>query len=230
MRRRVSALAALLAVITVACSVVDDGRVQRINPGALDDTLPTTTEANTTTTEAATTTTTGLKTTTTGVQAVAVQLYYIAGSQLNSVPNQLPPQFALQQLIKLLQVGLPQGDLGRTLRSALPTDVEITVTADGAGVAQVMLPDGFFDTIAVGDQRLVVGQLVMTLLDNSRGIGQLMFNQQVSGPSGEVIPAGQLITRLDYQSLLASATTTFTTSATTTFTTLTVATSTTLVG
>ncbi len=229
MRRRVCALAALLAVITVACSVVDDGKVQRVNPGALDDTLPTTTVANTTTT-AAVTTTTGLETTTTGVQAVAVQLYYIAGSQLNSVPDQLPPQFALQQLIKLLQVGLREGDIGRTLRSALPTDVEIKVTADGAGVAQVMLPDGFFDTIAVGDQRLVVGQLVMTLLDNSRGIGQLMFNQQVSGPTGEVIPAGQLITRLDYQSLLASATTTFTTTTTTTTTTLTVETSTTLAG
>jgi hypothetical protein len=211
MQRRVLALAGLLTVITVACSVVDDGKVQRINPGVLDDTLPTTTESNTTTTEAATTTT-GLETTTTGVQAVAVQLYYIAGSQLNSVPDKLTPQFALSQLVTLLQVGLPKGDLGRTLRSALPKDVEITATPDyGAGVAQVVLPDGFFDTIAIGDQRLAVGQLVMTLLDNSPGIGQLMFNQQVSGPGGEVIPAGQLITRLDYQSLLTSATTTFTT-------------------
>jgi hypothetical protein len=204
-------LAAALLATTVACGVVDDGKVQRINPGALDDTLPSTTESTTTTTEAVTTTT-GLETTTTDVQTEPVKLYYIVSGLLNSVPNQLPSQFALTQLVALLQHGPPEGDLGRGLRNALPDaeTAEITVTADGAGVAQVVLPDGFFDSIVVGDQRLAVGQVVMTLLD-SRGIGQVVFNQQVSGPAGEVIPAGQLITRLDYQSLLASATTTLTT-------------------
>lgn len=206
MRVRVLLMVGTLAMITVACSVVDDGRVTDVNPPfGLDDTLPPSTTVEITTTEAVTTTT-GLETTTTDVQAETVRLYYIASGQLNFVASSLPAQFALSQLIDALMDGPPEGDLGRGLRSAIPDDVEISVTADGLGVARVVLPEGFFDTIPAGDQRLVIAQLVMTLLDNSRGIGQVTFNQQVSGPSGELIAADQLLTRVDYQTLLASAT------------------------
>lgn len=212
MRVRVLMMAGALAALTMACSVVDDGRVTGVNPPfGLDDTLPPPTTVEVTTTEAITTTT-GLETTTTDVQAETVRLYYIASGRLNFVPSRLPPEFALSQLIDALKDGKPQGDLGRGLRSAIPVDAEITVTTDGLGVAQVLLPEGFFDTIPAGDQRLAIAQLVLTLLDNSRGIGQVTFNQQVSGPSGELIPAGQLLTRLDYQALLASATPSATTS------------------
>jgi hypothetical protein len=46
----------------------------------------------------------------------------------------------------------------------------------------------------------------MTLLRNVPGIGQVAFNLQVSGPAGEVIAPGQLLTSADYASLLSSAT------------------------
>lgn len=216
MRVRVLLMAGTLTALTVACSVVDDGRVTGVDPPfGLDDTLPPSTTVEITTTEAVTTTT-GLESTTTDVQAETVRLYYIASGRLNFVPSRLPPEFALSQLIDALKDGKPEGDLGRGLRSAIPLDAEITVTTDGLGVAQVVLPEGFFDTIPAGDQRLVIAQLVLTLLDNSRGIGQVTFNQQVSGPDGELIAAGELLTRLDYQGLLASATPSATTTPSTT--------------
>lgn len=200
-------LAAILGVLvcgTVACSVVDDGQVERVTPPAeLTATLPPTTIATTTTTEAVTTTI-GLATSTTDVQSQTVDVFFIASGKLSPVPRSLPAQYVLFQLIAQLQAGPPEGDLGLGLRSAIPDDLEaITATSDGAGVAQVVLPEGFFDTIPAGDQRLAVGQIVMTILENTPGVGQVAFNLQVSGPEGELIPAGQLLTRADFLTLMA---------------------------
>ena len=64
-------------------------------------------------------------------------------------------------------------------------------------------PDDFFDQVSITDQRLVIGQIVLTLTD-SRGIGQVVFDQPVPKPLGEVVLAGQPLTRLDYEALLGS--------------------------
>jgi hypothetical protein len=78
------------------------------------------------------------------------------------------------------------------------------VVTDGSGVVQVILPDGFFDSVTVGtDQRLVIAQLVLTLTD-SRGVGQVTFNVPVPLPSGELKPAGEPLSYRDYQSLAGS--------------------------
>lgn len=208
MRTRIVALCVLLAGVTVACSVVDDGKVQRVDPpNELTDTLPPTTTTIPTTTSQPATSTTGLETTTTEVQALTVQLFYVAGGKLSPVPGQLPTQYALFQLLAQLQNGPVEGPLGSGLRNAIPADVVIDASPDGAGVAQVVLPIGFFDSIPAADQRLAIAQIVMTLLENTPGIGQVAFNLQVSGPGGELIPAGQLLTRSDYSALLASSTT-----------------------
>lgn len=200
-------LALILGVLTfgtVACSIVDDGRVERVSPPAeLTDTLAPTTIATTTTTEAVTTTI-GLATTTTDVQAQTVDVFFIASGKLSPVPRSLPAQYVLSQLIAQLQAGPPEGEVGLGLRSAIPLDLEeITASPDGTGVAQVVLPEGFFDTIPAGDQRLAVAQIVMTLLKNTPGVGQVAFNLQVSGPEGELIPAGQLLTRADFMTFMA---------------------------
>lgn len=206
MRYRIAVVCVLLISWPMACSVVEGGRVRTVDPPAeLTDTLPTTTIEPTTTTVLETTTT-GLETTTTEVQTESVRLYYIVDGQLNFVESQLPAQFAPSQLIALLQAGPPQGPVGAGLRTAIPPVGEISASQDGTGVAQVVLPNGFFDTIAATDQRLAIAQIVMTLLDSIPGIGQVTFNRQVSGPTGEVIPAGGELTRLTYSSLLASST------------------------
>ena len=205
MRGRVNLLLGAMAVVVIGCSVVDDGKVSRINPPlGLDDTLPPITDAVTTTSELATTTT-GPATTTTLVQTEQVRLYFIASGQLTYVVTPLPAPVALNQVIAALQMGPPRGELGTGLRSAVPPlPAEIRVTSDGSGVLTVTLPPGFFDTVAVGsDQRLVIGQLVLTLTD-TRGIGQVVFNQAVPLPSGEVISAGQPLAYRDYQSLAGS--------------------------
>ena len=207
MRARVLLLVGLL-VTPVACSVVDDGKVQGIDPpNELTDTLPPTTTTMLATSTSAATTTSGLETTTTEVQADAVLLYYISSGKLSPLVGSLSSQYAPSQLIALLQAGPIDDPISIGLRSAIPTDVAIDASQDGTGVAQVVLPEGFFDTIPVGDQRLAVAQIVMTLLGNIPGVGQVAFNLQVSGPAGELIPAGQLLSRADYQTLLASSTT-----------------------
>ena len=74
MRRAVLALTAVLFLAVSACSVVDDGKVGRIEPGALDDTLPPTTSTPITIAEPSTT---GVDTPTTLVQTEPVrQVHY----------------------------------------------------------------------------------------------------------------------------------------------------------
>ena len=216
MRLRVLVIIASLATVQMACSVVEEGTVDQINPPfGLDDTLPTTSTIVTTTTMAATTTS-GLETTTTPpVQSEQVRLYFVASRQLTSVTAQLPSPVTLPQIVAALQAGPPEGELGTGLRSTVPPLAEIDIIEDRSGVAQVELPEGFFDTISPGDQRLVIAQLVLTLTD-SRGIGQVVFNQAVPKPSGEIIAAGQPLAYRDYLSLLSSTTTPTTTSSTVT--------------
>jgi len=206
MRARVAALCGVLLIAVTACSVIDDGKVQSVNPpDELTDTLPPTT-LELTTTSLAETTTTGLETTTTEVQAEPVKLYYISSGLLSPLIGSLSSQYSLSQLIFQLQEGPLDSPVTRGLRNGIPKGVEISATQDGTGVATIVLPEGFFDTIPASDQRLAIAQLVMTVLDNTPGVGQIVFNVQVSGPGGELIPAGQKLTRADYLSLLASST------------------------
>lgn len=201
MRARIIVVALVLTSLAVACGVVDEGKVERIDPQfGLDDTLPSTTAVATTTTQLATTTTAGLETTTTAVQTEQVRLYFVASGQLTYVQQPLASPVILQQIIAALQQGPPVGDVGIGLRTIVPADADIRViTVDG--VARVTLPDGFFVSVTgLSDQLFVIAQLVLTLT-NSRGVGQVVFNQAVPLPFGEVRPAGQELTFSDYQSL-----------------------------
>ncbi|MEY2754876.1 MAG: hypothetical protein RJB65_1234, partial [Actinomycetota bacterium] len=60
-----------------------------------------------------------------------------------------------------------------------------------------------FDTIALGDQRLVIAQLVLTLTD-TRNVGQVAFDRTVPLPSGELADPGAPLTKVDFQDLLAT--------------------------
>ncbi len=193
-----------VAMAMAACSVVGDGKVDKVDPPfGLDQTLPSTTTIAPTTTELATTTT-GLDTSTTGVPTETVRLYFITSGQLNFVPTPLPAGPSLGQIVAALQAGPPNNELGVGLRNALPDDVEIRATDNNAGVAIVVLPEGFFDGMPVADQRLATAQLVLTLTD-SRGIGQVQFNLAVQKPSGALTPAGQSLSRNDFVSLVEGA-------------------------
>lgn len=205
MRRRTAALTTACLLALAACSVVDDTAVDPVDPpfGLSDTALTTTTAAVTTTIDVSTSV--GPDTTEPAVQSEQVRLYFIASGQLTYVVTQLPTPVTLAQLVSALQAGPPTGDLGTGLRSAVPALLEIRVATDGSGIAEVELPEGFFDAMTVGDQRLVVAQVVLTLTD-SRGIGQVTFDQAVPKPSGELTPAGEPLAYRDFQALLVSAT------------------------
>lgn len=208
MRARALIGSTVVVIGAVACGVVDDGRVEPVSPPfGLSATLAPTTTGSTTTTAAVDTTTVDTATTAPAVQTEQVRLYFVASGQLTYVVAQLPSPVALAQIISALQAGPPTGELGTGLRTALPLDIEIGIGTDGSGVAQVVLPDGFFDLMTVTDQRLVVAQIVLTLTD-SRGIGQVTFDQAVPKPSGELTPPGEPLAYRDFQSLLSTAATT----------------------
>ena len=202
MRRRLLCVAILLTMTAVACSVVDDGKVERIQPQfGLDDTLPSSTSIATSI-SLFETTTTGLETTTTAPQpqTEAVRLYYVASGQLTYVSQPLASPVTLGQVIAALQTP-PAGDLGAGLRTVLPSFAEMRATTDGSGIATVTLPEDFFDLVpGLNDQRLVIAQLVLTLT-SFRGIGQVTFNLPVPLPTGQERPAGLELTFSDYKSM-----------------------------
>ncbi|MEY4175422.1 MAG: Sporulation and spore germination [Actinomycetota bacterium] len=206
MRARALVTSLAIVLVVAACSVVGDGKVDTIDPpfGLADTAAPSTTAAPTTTVLASTTTI-GLETTTTLVQTEPVRLYFITSGQLLYVEGALPAPAALQQIVAALQLGTePLGDLGAGLRSAVPSAAEIRVLDTGAGIANVELPVGFFDGIPALDQRLAIGQIVLTLTD-SRGVGQVQFDLAVPDATGQVIQPGTPLSRLDYVPLLLDA-------------------------
>ena len=199
MRRSLAVIAVLL--VAAACSVVDDGKVSRIDPpGGLDDTLPSTTSSASTIPK---TSTTGINTSTTLLQTEPAVLYFIASGQLVPVTVPIPSPVRLRVIMATLQAGPTTEAFG--LRTALPADAEIGVDTDGSGVATVDLPDDFFDIekVSLNDQRLVIAQIVLTLT-TSRGIGQVIFDQRVTKPLGESVPAGEPLTYRDYEALTSS--------------------------
>ena len=201
MRGRTACLCIALVGVAVACSVVDDGKVEQIEPQFGLDTLPSSTVGETTTTQQVTTTI-ALETTTPATpNTEPVTLYFEANGELTPVEQPLTTPVTLGKIILALQSGPPSGDAGSGLRTVLP-DIPglVRATTDGSGVATVTLPEDFFDLIPQPDQRLVIAQLVLTLT-SSRGIGQVVFTVAVPSASGQVRPAGQHLSFSDYRPL-----------------------------
>jgi hypothetical protein len=200
----------MLALFTVACGVGEGSKFERVAspiPLGLDDTLPPTTIEQTTTSDAVTTSS-DQATTSTISTSESVLMYFISRGQLTKVPVPLTPGPTLFQVIARLQGGPPEGDEFVGLRSAVPATVLIDVTDDRTGVASVDLPPRFFDRIVPSEQRLAIGQIVLTLL-NRPSFGQVRFTSdgepiEVPKGSGELAEAGELLSVRDYESLLDS--------------------------
>ena len=207
MSRRGLLLAAALTAI-VGCGAPDNGEVRSVGevPWGLDTVAPSSTSTTTTTIPDQTTTSAVPVST---IATEDVHLYFISAGQLISVDVPLVRGPSAGQVIAALLNGPPAGDTGLGLRSALSPAAIIRVGDDSTGVATVDLPIGFFDAIPTTDQRFAIGQIVLTVLDRP-GFGQVTFSQQgqpVSVPLGsnEPAPPGRNLTRLDYATLLQSA-------------------------
>jgi hypothetical protein len=213
MYRRLAAICAVLVAAIVGCGIPATGDVSKIpenHIGALDDTLPTTTTTTPPTTIEPTTTTIPLLTTTT-IATEDVTLYFISGGILRAFTSVLAKGASAYEVLVALQKGPPPGDLGGGLRTAVPTKEEavLPVTDNGSGVATVDLPMNFFDFVKPEDQPLAIGQIVLSLTDNVRRIGQVVFTKGgtpigVPRGAGDFSQPGQPLPPRDYLVLLES--------------------------
>jgi Sporulation and spore germination len=234
MLRRLMIISVLLAAVLVACGIPDNGQVASIQTKdlrQLGDTIPATSTSTIPPTTLLPTTSTTVVDTATTIAVDEVTLYFISGGQLKGYPRPLARPVATNQVLSALQDGPPPGDLGVGIRSAVPTKENglIKSTDDDSGVATIELPVGFFQQIPQEDQLLAIGQIVLTVLNEVGGIGQVLFVQDGSplpvprGPSGGLSDGTEPLSRRDYKDLLnPPVPTTTTTSTTTTVATTTV--------
>lgn len=136
----------------------------------------------------------------------SVSLYLVSTDRLRLFNTTMRYPAGLPAVLVTLldQPGPAAAGLG--LRTALPRDLRIGVRDGRNGIATVDLPDGFFERIATFDQRLAVGQIVLTLVERP-GIGQVRFTRNgapypVPRGSGELARGGEALSRLDYLTLV----------------------------
>jgi spore germination protein GerM len=216
-------LLTLLPLVAIACGLPQSSEFEQFRDddvqfGLDETTTPSTTTIPPTTVDA--TSTTIAQTTTTEIPTELVQLYFVAGSQLNPVSQPLTSPVVPQRALNALQEG-PPSDIGLGLRTTIPADADITVVRE-RGTAVIDLPGDIFDAMPLRDQPLFFAQLVLTI-GQLGGIGPVVFTldgepaRAIRGSDGSTGEPGEPVTVDDYLDLLAGAPpTTSSTTATTT--------------
>jgi hypothetical protein len=213
MLKRIMIISVVLIAVPVACGIPDNGQVASIQSKdlrQLGDTIPPTTTSTIPPTTIEPTTSTSIVDPSTTIASDDVTLYFISGGQLKGYPRTLAKPVTTNQVLSALQEGPPPGDLGVGIRSAVPTKESgvIKSTEDDSGVATIELPAGFFEQIPPEDQLLAIGQIVLTVLNEVGGIGQVLFTQGGSalpvprGPGGGLSDGTEPLSRRDYRELL----------------------------
>lgn len=156
-----------------------------VRPGSIGPTLP----AATTTTEV----------------TVAVALYFVDGATLAPVEVTVPENASLRRLLQALEDDLPPEAIAAGIRSAIPAGAVARLQRRGDEVT-VDLDAEAFARVAVADQALMVGQIVLTLTDRT-DISSVRFTLggqplRVFRRGNVLGDPGQAVTRGDYESLL----------------------------
>ena len=199
--KRPAFLVSLLVVgVFVASScgprVQDSATPLRGVPGEL--TAPTSTSTTTTSTVVPYPTTTLVPTET-------VVLYFVREETITAVVRDLPVAPEPQQVLDSLLSGYPTSPFGGEVRSAIPRDLEATVTVE-RGLATIDTGASLLTDISPIDQPLAIAQIVLTLTSRP-GIGQVTFlvngePRAVPRGGGELAPADQPVAYDDYDMLL----------------------------
>jgi hypothetical protein len=205
---------ALTATVVAACGVPESSEFRPLGADDVADlqattttttTIPTTTAPPTTL--APETTLTVIETTTTLVPTEPVDLYYVSGEQLQPVPIALTLDPTPEQVLQALVSKLGElGPIATGLRSTIPAEAQFNVSVS-EGVAYVDMTSASLTTVAA-DGRFEFGQIVLSLLNNVKGIGQVKFSvdgtaRAIERGDGSQIDAGGAASRDDYADLVA---------------------------
>jgi spore germination protein GerM len=162
-------------------------------------------ELSASTTTSTTSTTIASDTTSTSVAVEPVTLYVILENRLIQTSHDLPSGATEQDVLDEL-LGLSDDPaLGSTVRSALPKGLTASVTVE-RGLAIVDTGASLLTDISPLDQRLAIGQIVLTLTSRP-GVGQVSFfvdgkPQSVPRGGGDLASAGSPVAYDDYIQLV----------------------------
>ena len=212
-----AAVAVVLGALAVGCDTGGDGGLQAIRGDDLQGLDETPTPSTTTTTSPTSQPATSAPgPTSTTIVSETVELHFVDGNQLQPVRVELAAPVSPTRVIARLMQGPPEGDLGVGLRTLLPPGlVNFPVVDSGAGYVTVDLSGEAFALIDPADQRIAIGQIVMTLV-NRPGIGQVVFTLdgeplRVPRRDGLQSAPGEPVSKNDYITLLGTGEVTTTT-------------------
>ncbi len=174
-------------------------------PFDLDETSTSTSTTTTTTTIPVAPQTTVFETTTT-IPFEEVDIYFLSRGKLQPVPYALPRDFGADQVVALLEDGPQEGAAGVGLETLIEQGL-ITSTEKAGGVVTVDLDPEIFGRIPSFDQSEAIGQIVLTLTSNLRGVGPVLFTlggepTQVKKGNGLLSGQGEPVSGDDYRVLL----------------------------
>jgi hypothetical protein len=206
-RRRAGVACIVLTVAAAGCGVGGSDRVEEVDAdllGGLDEPTSTTTPAASS--EPSTSSSTPGPTTT--VETERIRLYFIQGSELVYFDTEVPENAELRRRIDLLEE-VPAELAEAGVRTALPPDLVKGVARWGSDGVTVHLDSDLFAEIDDSDQRLMVGQLVLTLTGQPR-IDRVDFTRDdaplaVFLRNNTLGRPGEPVRRGDYDVLLAGA-------------------------
>lgn len=176
-------------------------------PNRLNEATTTTTTTTTTTPPVTTLPAEPESTTTTSTEPEplmeTVDVFFVSRGQLTSKPVRVRSPVSANELIGLLEAD-PGSDV---LDSEVPLNL-ISTTTEEDGVLTIELSDRVFQRIRDSDQREAIAQMVLTFLNNLRGVGQAVFT--IDGER-QVVPIDQgrfssePVSLDDYRNMLVSA-------------------------
>ena len=199
---------ATTSIIAVSCGIGSEDSFEVIPPQdipfGLDQPATSTT---TTTTTVPVEDPTQSTSTTIGVQTEPAEVYFVAGlDRLQRQTLQLSSPVGPFQVIAVLAEE-PAGEQSAGLRTVVAPGLVRDVLTD-RGVATVDLDREILDTLSPRDQRLVIAQLVLSMIGSVRGIGQVRFTvdevpAEIGIPPDYTLSApGEPLAFADFESLL----------------------------
>jgi hypothetical protein len=206
-KRRLVVICLAATSLTAACSIGGGDQVEEVDADLLGGLNEPTAETSTPDgTDPTTSTTPG---STTSVATELVRVYFIEGSQLVSVDIEVPQSTSLRGKLRLLEEGPPDEYSEDGVRTALAPNLISGVALGGTDGARVTFDSELFAGVDDADQRLMVGQIVLTLTDQP-GIDQVDFSLDgeplaVFDRNNTLSEPGEAVGRDDYEVLLAGA-------------------------